>query len=116
MNKEIIRTLKSQEQDNKLLDREIERMQKIDRAKVQHARNSFFVPEVGSMIPSLDHFPASRSTMPSYPDHLSGGVASGGAEEHHVTMPSSSRAMVTANEVSGICERLSRREGTGAPS
>ena len=62
INSNIMRTLKNQGHETKLLDREIDRMQRIDRVKVEHARNSFFIPEMGGMAPSLDHFNASRST------------------------------------------------------
>ena len=49
-----MRQIKNQGNENKLLDREINRMQTIDRLKVQHARNSFFNPETQSLLPSLD--------------------------------------------------------------
>lgn len=105
----IMRTLKNQEEDNKLLDREIDRMQMIDRTKVQHARNSIFVPDNGSIIPGLDVFGACRSTNPSYPDQMSTGLGD--------DFPPTQRNVLTANEISGICERFPDRRGhTGAPS
>ena len=42
-----------------MLDREIERMHRIDRVKVAHAKTSIFVPEMGNVFPSLDMFYAS---------------------------------------------------------
>jgi hypothetical protein len=89
-------------------------MHKIDRVKAAHARDSIFIPETGSVIHSINQIPASRSVNPTYPDALSG-YGSRDGDNMNGTQPTS-RNVITANEISGLCERLSRRENTGAPS
>ncbi len=43
------------------MDRELKRMQQIDRIKVSHAMDAFYNPETKSMLPSLDTCNASIS-------------------------------------------------------
>ena len=62
INNSILRTLKNTNNENKMLDREIERMQRIDRVKVAHAKTSIFVPEMGNVFPSLDMYYAANKT------------------------------------------------------
>jgi len=45
--------------ENKLLDRELNRMCAIDRMKVSQARHSFYNPETGSVFPNLETMNAS---------------------------------------------------------
>ena len=45
MDKTLLRQLKNIDNEKVLLDRELVRMQKIDRMKVANAQNSFYVPE-----------------------------------------------------------------------
>ena len=84
MNVTILRMLKNNDMDNALLNREINRMQEIDRLKVNHAKDVFYNPDTGSMLPSLDTCHASTSEggpflahAPSHaatpPPHLLGG-------------------------------------------
>ncbi len=54
MNVSVLRSLKNYEMDNKILNKEIQRLQEIDRLKVSHANNIFYNPDTGSMLPSLD--------------------------------------------------------------
>lgn len=104
MKTSMMRMLKNTSQENQVLDREIERMHKIDRVKVAHAKTSIFVPEMGGVFPSLDVFNASvmaRSMAPNMND----------------VTPDIIRNVVTSNELSGICERFGGgRNYTGQPS
>ena len=43
--------LKNTNAENKILDREIQRMHRIDRIKVANAKTSIFMPEMGSVFP-----------------------------------------------------------------
>lgn len=54
MNVSVYRMLKDSNMENTNLDREIKRMQEIDRLKVSHANDVFYNPDTGSMLPSLD--------------------------------------------------------------
>ena len=54
INVTILRTLKNTDMDNALLNREIKRMHKIDRLKVSHAKDVFYNPDTGSVLPSLN--------------------------------------------------------------
>lgn len=54
MNVTILRQLKNTNNEKDLLDREITRMQNIDRAKVAQARSSFYNPDTKSLLPTLD--------------------------------------------------------------
>jgi hypothetical protein len=61
INTNLVRTLKNSDTDKEVLSREIFRMQHIDRLKVAHAKSSFYNPDVGSLLPSLDTAHASGS-------------------------------------------------------
>lgn len=61
MNVTLLRSLKNSSMDNALLDREIRRMQELDRLKVNHAKDVFYNPDSGSILPSLDTCRASGS-------------------------------------------------------
>ena len=61
MNVTLLRTLKNNHMDNEMLNREIRRMQEIDRLKVSHAKDVFYNPDSGSILPSLDTCHASLS-------------------------------------------------------
>jgi len=114
INNSILRTLKNTNNENKLLDREIERMQRIDRVKVAHAKTSIFVPEMGNVFPSLDMYYAAnknqtQSTFQSVDINQN--------NERDIFSPTlTNRNVVTANEISGVCERFGGgRDQTGAP-
>lgn len=61
LNSKVLKTINNSENENKVLDRELQRMQKIDRLKVAQARNSFFLPDTGKVLPSLDVLTAANS-------------------------------------------------------
>ena len=61
MNTSLVRALKNSDTDKGVLNREINRLQHIDRLKVAHAKDSFYNPNVGSLLPSLDTAHASGS-------------------------------------------------------
>lgn len=61
MNVTILRQLKNTDNEKKLLDREINRLNEIDRIKVAQARNSFYNPETKSLLPTLDTMYASNN-------------------------------------------------------
>ena len=50
----LVREVKNSESDKNALNYELTRMQHIDRLKVMHAKDSFFNPDVGTLLPSLD--------------------------------------------------------------
>ena len=58
-----MRTLKNNCMDNEMLNREIKRMQEIDRLKVNHAKDLFYNPDNGSILPNLDTCHASASDV-----------------------------------------------------
>ena len=60
INNSILKMLKNTNVENRVLDREIERMHKIDRIKVANAKTSLFVPELGNVFPSLELFNANN--------------------------------------------------------
>lgn len=60
MNVSILRQLKNTDNEKQLLNRELHRMQDLDRLKVQHARNSFYNPDTGSVLPTVDTMWASQ--------------------------------------------------------
>jgi len=54
MQNSLVRDIKNSESDKTALSYELTRMQNLDRLKVHHAKDSFFNPDVGSVLPSLD--------------------------------------------------------------
>ena len=58
MNTTVIRQVQNQGSENRLLDRELQRMQHMDRVKVAHVRNSLFVRNKEKILPSLDLYTA----------------------------------------------------------
>ena len=100
------------------LNRELNRMQNIDRIKVAHASSNFFNPDTGALLPSLDSCYAN-----------SGHSTSAFVTQHHqhitpladIHSPSptkdftssllhtsmiSDKDIVTQNELRGLCERF----------
>ena len=61
MSMTMYKVMKLQDGENKVLERELQRMQQIDRIKVSHAMDAFYNPETKSMLPSLDTCQASMS-------------------------------------------------------
>ena len=72
------------------MGRELQRMQQIDRVKVSHARSSFYNPETGSLLPTMDTMHASNMEGQS-------------AGKQSADM---SREVYTRNELLGECERF----------
>lgn len=63
LNVTLIRTLKNNCMDNEMLNREIKRLQEIDRLKVTYAKDVFYNPDNGSILPNLDTCHASVSDV-----------------------------------------------------
>lgn len=60
INVTILRQLKNTDNEREMLDRELKRMQNIDRAKVTLARQSLFNVDTGEYLPKMDTFHASK--------------------------------------------------------
>ena len=59
--------LKDSDMDKNMLEKELSRMQEIDRLKVSHAKDVFYNPDTGSILPSLDTCHASTNEdLPSF--------------------------------------------------
>ena len=56
-----MKQLKNTDTERNALNRELNRMQRIDRLKVMHAKDSFYNPDTGRFLPSLDTAHASGS-------------------------------------------------------
>ena len=63
INVTILRQLKNTDNEKQLLNRELNRMQHIDRVKVHNARTSFYNPETGSLLPTVDTLHAATSVQ-----------------------------------------------------
>lgn len=50
----IIKAMKLEKQEKVQLEKELTRLQQIDRIKVSHANTMFFNPDTGSYLPSID--------------------------------------------------------------
>jgi hypothetical protein len=112
MNLTLLRTLKNSSMDNEMLNREIQRMQEIDRLKVNHAKDVFYNPDSGSILPSLDtcHASASdagRRMTQSYATTPQPQLLANSGQDYGSTV--SARDVVTQNELKGICERHSHQ-------
>lgn len=59
--KNLMRTLKNTDNDKQVLNREVNRLQHIDRLKVAHASTHIYNPDTACILPSLDHAQASTS-------------------------------------------------------
>lgn len=66
MNLSLVRALKNSDIDKNVLDRELKRMQHIDRLKVAHAKDSIFNPDRGTLLPSLDTAHASGANTAGF--------------------------------------------------
>ena len=104
MNVTILRQLKNTNNEKDLLDREITRMFDIDRAKVAQARNSFYNPDTKSLLPNLDTMMASGG-----PGVATVGTPSIGQPSFDINDVGTTREIVTANELKGVCERFGTR-------
>jgi hypothetical protein len=108
MNTSLVRTLKNSDTDKSVLSREIFRMQHIDRLKVAHANDSFYNPEMGSLLPSLDTAHASGSVNVFMSQSQSMNVTpvptldTPGRDYFSMI---SQNDIITKNEIKGICER-----------
>lgn len=110
MNVTILRQLKNTNNEKDLLDREITRMQNIDRAKVAQARNSFYNPDTKSLLPTLDTMfastgPGGHTGTPSIGQPSLDQFGSQFPQDLGTTQ----REIVTANELKGVCERFGTR-------
>ena len=108
-----------------MLDREIDRMQRIDRVKVANARNSFMMSDNGQVFPSIDVFAASQGARSTLAGSGTGNFADDQTQASNAPLNSpggfeaTHRNIVTANEMSGVCERFPRsnfKDKTGPPS
>ena len=59
--KSLLRTLKNTDNDKHVLNREINRLQHIDRLKVHYANTTIYNPDAGGCLPSLNSAHASGS-------------------------------------------------------
>ena len=50
----IVKAMKLENQEKIQLEKELHRLQQIDRIKVNHANTMFFNPDTGSYLPSID--------------------------------------------------------------
>lgn len=114
MNVTLLRTLKNNCMDNELLNREIRRMQEIDRLKVNHAKDVFYNPDSGSVLPSLDTCHASLSDAGNRMAYAASHALTpqphlldNSAKDYGATI--SARDVVTQNELKGVCERLAHQ-------
>lgn len=100
INSSMLRMLKNINTENQMLEREIQRMQRIDRIKVANAKTSVFMPEFGSVFPSLDMFSANAANQ-------SVSIPNEQPDKDLMSSPSAThRNVVTANEINGVCDRL----------
>jgi hypothetical protein len=99
MNVTILRQLKNTDNEKNLLDREVTRLNEIDRLKVSQARNSIYNPDTKSLLPSLETMYASINIPQTTQFNTSIGQAS---EITH-------RDIITANELKGQCERFNSK-------
>ena len=53
MSLSLVRSLKNSDMDKSVLNRELTRMQHIDRLKVAHAKDTFYNPDTSRLLPSL---------------------------------------------------------------
>ena len=67
-------------------------MRTIDHMKVNQARNSFFNPDTGNLLPSLDVLNATTGSFAT-------------AVSPHSVVDITQREIVTAAETKGVCER-----------
>ena len=94
-----------------MLNRELNRMQHIDRIKVHNARTSFYNPETGSLLPTVDTLHAATTVQsPSIggADPISFDLGSSMPAAYGQTQ-SLTREIITNNELKGQCERLNSR-------
>lgn len=54
LRKQVMNQLKNSDCEKTGLNRELNRMQNIDRIKVAHASSNFYNPDTGTLLPSLD--------------------------------------------------------------
>ena len=113
MNVTLVRTLKNSSMDNEMLNREVRRMQEIDRLKVNHAKDVFYNPDSGSVLPSLDTCHASASDTGIRVAYAASHAQTpqphllGTSQDYGSTV--SARDVVTQNELKGVCERFSHQ-------
>ena len=106
-----MRSLKNTETDKNVLNRELQRMQHIDRLKVMHAENSIYNADVGQFLPSVDNAFASRSlnnVFLTQSHALTPNPALKGFESPSGRIPGSlisTQDIITKQELKGICER-----------
>jgi len=90
-------------------------MQQIDRIKVYHAKDSFFNPENGRFLPSLDTAHASGSLDPiNFTNQAMTPVPGMGVENQHSPVKDylsmvSDQDVVTKHEIKDVCERFNTK-------
>lgn len=93
-----------------MLNREIKRLQEIDRLKVSHAKDVFYNPDNGSILPNLDTCHASASDVRTSFNYATNHsltpqpLLANSSRDYGQTV--SARDVVTQNELKGVCERL----------
>ena len=87
-------------------------MQEIDRLKVNHAKDVFYNPDSGSILPSLDTCHASLSDVGNRMAYNAShaltpqpNLIDSSARDYGATI--SARDVITSNELKGVCERFS---------
>lgn len=113
INQSLLAMLKNTSQENQGLSREINRLHKIDRLKVAQANTSIMLSDHPTFTPNLDLFRAYPASCHSVPPDLAHSIDKL-REQNNGT--STHRNVVTANEISGVCERSARGMFTGQPS
>ena len=91
VNVTILRQLKNTDNERELLDRELKRMQNIDRAKVALARQSLYNADTGELLPNVDTLQASR-------------IDAGSLDSHAASFLT--RDIVPHGSIAGECDRL----------
>ena len=111
MNLSLVRALKNSDIDKNVLDRELKRMQHIDRLKVAHAKDSIFNPDRGTLLPSLDTAHASGSNTAAFMTQSQALTPQPPLEQAAFAAKDfmsmvSEHDIITRNEIKGICERM----------
>ena len=88
--------------EKQILDREVSRMQKMDRVKVNHAKNKIFSPENKSMLPSFDTMFVTNFNNPStdFEQNEINSLLRDGILKKDI---------ITKNELLGTCERYGQQ-------
>lgn len=102
INNQVMHQLKDNVAEKEILDREVSRMQTIDRVKVQHAQKKIFSPQNNSLLPSFDSMYATNFNNPSadFDSNDINSLLRDGILKKDV---------ITRNELNGTCERYGQQ-------